>query len=443
MKRPLLLVLLASLATAATLHAGTVYVPVTKDEVQGKVYRTKVWVTNTSSVARRFSHLFLPAETDGTKRGATTPAQTLTVPAGGTLLLSSLGPAHQIGLLEISGAPQLVVTARLEASDQTAPAVASAHLPVLSSDNLVEGGKTAFLQGLARGQAGLISNLGIVNLAQAATQCTISAFRSNGTQIGTNAVITLQPLSSREFADAYGLLQEAAIADSAFAVNCAEDFYAYATVLDPVNTQAVYVTPAYSLASTLKVPGEPGGPPGSVEFLVPGVFLDAKPGDSFKVIDLPANPTTRYKKAIVEFDLRVGPMTLGPRNFYGVTSFRRNDRTLFYGLIVRDDRDKTILDMGVEDDIVTGSNGGPWKANSNYYVIFEYDTDTELLSFKLFRAGVLVEQLTGDINHTDLIANNNLLRVDFGMKGIADFAYFPPIGWRYSNLKVTLETFEN
>jgi hypothetical protein len=441
MKRPLLLALLALLAIAPALHAGTVYVPVTKDGIQNKSYKTKVWVTNTSSVARRFTHLFIPAGSDGTVRNAT--PETLTVPAGGTLLLSSLAPAGQIGVLEISGAPQLVVTARLDAAATGGtPPVASAHLPVVSSDNRVEGGKTAFLQGLARGQAGLLSNLGILNLEHEANQCTISAFRSNGTQIGTNAVIALAALSNREFADAYGILQEAAIADSYFAVNCAQDFYAYATVLDPVNAQTVYVTPSYSLASSLRAPGETGGPPGTVQFSVPGVFLDAKSGDSWRIIDLPAHPTTRYKKAVVEFDMRVGPMTLGPRNFYGVTSFRRNDKTLYYGLIVRDDRDKTILDMGVDDDIVTGSNGGPWKANSNYYVVFDYDTDSRVLTFKLFRAGVLVEQLTGNINHTDIIANSNLLRVEFGQKGIADHAYFPPLGWRFSNLSVRLETFE-
>jgi hypothetical protein len=94
--------------------------------------------------------------------------------------------------------------------------------------------------------------------------------------------------------------------------------------------------------------------------------------------------------------------------------------------------------MGVDDDVVLGSNGGPWKANSNYYVIFDYDTETELLLFKLFRAGVLVEQLTGRINHTDLIANDRILRVDFGQTGIADGAYFPPHGWKYSNLQVVL-----
>ena len=441
MRRPLLLALLLSLATVPTLLAGTIYVPITKDEIQGKQYKTKIWVTNASSVPRRFTTLFLAADTDGTKRDNAAP-QSLTVPAGGTLLLTNLGPAGKVGMVEVTGAPQLVVTARIDASGLAGAPSASAHLPVVSSENQLGGGDTAHLQGLTRLQAGALTSLGVLNLAKESNQCTVAAFRSNGTQVAGTAIVTVQPLTVREFTDAYGLLQETQIADAYLAVTCDHDFYVYATVLDPTSAQTVYVTPAYALSSTLVPPGQVGGPPGTVQYSLPGVFLDAKPGDSFKVFDLPADPATRYRKAIVEFDLKVGPMTLGPRNFYGVTSFRRNDKTLYWGLIVRDDRDKTILDMGVDDDVVTGGNGGPWKANSTYYVYFEYDTQTERMTFKLFRAGVLVEQLGGDINHLDLIANDRKLRVEFGMTGIADGAYFPPIGWKYSNLSVKLEPFE-
>ncbi len=440
MKRPLLMALAASLLVAPALHAGTVYVPITKDEIQGKLYKTKIWVTNSSSVARRFTTLFLAADGDGTKREGATP-QSLTVPAGGTLLLTNLGPAGKPGLVEVSGAPQLVVTARIDSSTVGGAPSASAHLPVVSSENLVEGGGTAYLQGLTRLQSGVLSSIGIVNLAHQATQCSVRAFRSNGTQIGGTAIVSVAALALREFTDAYGLLAETQVADSYFSVSCPENFSAYATVLDPTSAQTVFVTPSHGLNSTLAAPGEPGGPPGTVQFSVPGTFLDAKPGSSFTQFDLPAAQGTRYKKATIEFDLRVGPMTLGPRNFYGVTAFRRTDRTLYVGLIVRDDRDKTIIDLGeeVEGGLILGGNSGPWRANSTYYVIFEYDTEVERLTFKLFRAGVLVEQLSGRTLHNDLVANGNKLRVDFGMTGIADGAYFPPHGWKYSNLSVKLE----
>jgi hypothetical protein len=432
--------LATSLLLVPALRAGTVYVPVTKDEIQGKLYKTKIWVTNSSNIPRRFTTLFLAADSDGTKREGVTP-QSLTVPAGGTLLVTNLGPAGKPGLVEVTGAPQLVVTARIDSSAVGGGPSASAHLPVVSSENLLEGGATAYLQGLTRLESGVLSSIGIVNLAHQASQCSVRAFRSNGTQIGGTAIVSVAPLALREFTDAYGLLAETQIADSYFAVSCPEDFSAYATVLDPTSPQTVFVTPSHGLDSALAAPGEPGGTPGTVQFSVPGTFLDAKPGASFTLFDLPVDPKTRYKKAIIEFDLRVGPMTLGPRNFYGVTAFRRTDRTLFVGLIVRDDRDKTIIDLGEEIDegLIQGGNNGPWRANTTYYVIFEYDTEAERMTFKLFRAGVLVEQLSGRTLHNDIIANGNKLRVDFGMTSVADGAYFPPLGWKYSNLTVTLE----
>ena len=65
MKRPLLMALATSLLVIPALRAGTVYVPVTKDEIQGKLYKTKIWVTNSSDIPRRFTTLFLAADSDG------------------------------------------------------------------------------------------------------------------------------------------------------------------------------------------------------------------------------------------------------------------------------------------------------------------------------------------------------------------------------------------
>ena len=138
----------------------------------------------------------------------------------------------------------------------------------------------------------------------------------------------------------------------------------------------------------------------------------------------------------MEFDLYVDKFPNGI--FAGVTALRRNDRTLFYGLVVRGGRSKGILDMGVDDDVVQGNNG-PWKERTNYHLVFEYDIPTSTLTFKTIRNGELVETLRGRINHFDLATNGKIMRVDFGQTGVADGAYFPPIGWRYSNLKVTFE----
>jgi hypothetical protein len=108
-------------------------------------------------------------------------------------------------------------------------------------------------------------------------------------------------------------------------------------------------------------------------------------------------------------------------------------------MIVRNDRNKTILDMGVDDDVVQGSNNGPWREKTNYKIKFEYDTESSLLTSTVSRGGAVVERLTGRINHFDLNPKDKVIRVDFGQKGVADGAYFPPLGWQFSNLKVVFE----
>jgi hypothetical protein len=106
-------------------------------------------------------------------------------------------------------------------------------------------------------------------------------------------------------------------------------------------------------------------------------------------------------------------------------------------LIIRGDRQKTVLDMGIKDDVVTGGNGGPWAERSNFHVNVDYDTTSGDLTFKVFQANALVQTLVGRLNHPDLVQSNNVVSIDFGMTGVADSAYFPPVGWSFSNLKVT------
>ena len=423
----------ALLAGAAPAVAGEVYVPFASTRsVDGTTYQTKVWVTNTSTAARQFTVRFISQSTDGTVGAGT--GSPLTVPAGGTLLLGSVAPNGALGMVEISGAPQLVVNARINALSPTGGILSSANVPVVALGNAIKGQSTAHLQGLELTSRGTLSDFGIMNLSSAAAQCTIKAYRSNGSQINQTSVISLAPLSERHFENVLGVLGEISVSDARVEVSCNRQFFPYAAVYKPGGPETNFVTPSYALDGDV-VPGG-GGAAGTVTFEVPGLFLHAKPGASFKQYDIPLVDGVRYRKATVEFDVFVDKFPNGI--FAGVTSLRRNDRTLFYGLVVRGDRAKAILDMGVDDDIVSGSSG-PWKAKSNYHLVFDYDTGTGDLVFKTFRNGTLVETLSGPLNHPDLERNGKVVRVDFGMTGVADGAYFPPIGWKYSNLKVVFE----
>ncbi|HYU33190.1 MAG TPA: hypothetical protein VEW48_13600 [Thermoanaerobaculia bacterium] len=423
----------ALLAGAVPAVAGEVYVPFASNRsVGGATYQTKVWVTNPSTAARQFSVRFINQNTDGTQGAG--GGDKLNVPGGGTLLLGSVAPGGSLGMVEISGAPQLVVNARIDAIGANGNVLSSANVPVVALGNLLKAKSTAHIQGLELTGRGTLSDFGIMNVSNAGAQCTIKAYRSNGNQINQTSIITLLPLSERHFENVLAVLGETAISDARVEVTCDKPFFPYAAVYKPGGPETDFVTSSYALDGDL-ISGV-GGTPGTVVVEAAGIYLNATAGNSFKQYDIPLVDGVRYKKATIEFDLFVDKFPAGI--FAGVTSLRRTDRTLFYGFIVRGGRSKGILDMGVTDDIVDG-NSGPWKEKTNYHLIFDYDTVTGRLVFKTIREGTLVETLSGPINHPDLLTNGKTMRVDFGMTGIADGAYFPPIGWKYSNLKVTFE----
>jgi len=426
----------ALLAGVVPALAGEVYVPFASNRsVDGTIYQTKVWVTNTGTAARRFDVRFISQNTDGTQ-GADTGNQ-LNVTAGGTLLLGSVAPSGSLGMVEISGAPQLVVNARIDAIGPNGNILSSANVPVVGGGNVIKQNTTAHIQGLELTGRGTLSDFGLMNLSNAAAQCTIKAYRSNGSQINQTSVITLLPLSERHFENVLGVLGESSVSDARVEVSCDKQFFPYAAVFKPGGPETNFVTASFALDTDL-VTGV-GNTPGTVVFQAPGLYLQAKPGASFKQFDIPLVEGVRYKKATMEFDLYVDKFPNGI--FAGVTAMRRTDKTMYYGLIVRGGRSKTILDMGVDDDILDG-NSGPWKERTNYHLVFEYDTVAGKLTFRCIRNGSLVETLSGPINHFDLSKSGKTFRVDFGQSGVADGAYFPPLGWKFSNLKVVFEPLE-
>jgi hypothetical protein len=434
MKKTVLLVVIALFATFTSAFAGEVYVPFAANKtLQGATYRTRVWVTNTSTSQQKAGVRFLEENADGTQAG--TP-QSVTVAAGATAVLTNVAPAQMNGMLEVSGPSSLVVTSRLDVLAADGTPVASASVPVVAVANVIGAGKVAELQGLERTRRGTVTDYGLLNLNTASTQCTIKAFRSDDTQIAGTIALTLPPLSLRYFGEALATLGQTVVTDVRFDTACDKQFFPFALVYKPGSSETAFVTPSQTLDGDLVAgSGGGGGQGGTVVFQQTGTYLAAKQGASYKSFTLPLVDGVRYKKATVDFDMFIDRFP--PGLFAGVMSLRRNDRTLFYGLIIRGDRQKTVLDMGVKDDVVTGGNGGPWAEKSNFHVNIDYDTVSGDLTFKVYQANNLVQTLVGRLNHPDLVQNNNIMSIDFGMTGIADGAYFPPIGWTFSNLAVT------
>jgi len=431
---------LCALLAPLALHAGDIYVPLAANTALGaSTYRTLLILTNVSPAGTASADLsvrFLAGGTNGTT-GQPAPSS-LSLPAGATLRLYNAVPAGARGMFELTGAPGIVVSARVEALAANGNVLASAQVPVVSAANAVAPGKTARLLGLEQAAAGPASDLGLINLSGSSAQCTVDVFRAKGGRIGETVRLTLLPLSSRDLPGALGALGEPSIKDVRFDVSCDQLFATYALVYRSGGPETVLLGPAASLEGDL-VPVSDGG----VTFSLPGQFAN---GTAYAAYDLPLQDGVQYSHARVEFDLFLDRWhQLFPFNpmFHNVASFRRSansrsDRLLYWGLILKGSGDfRTILDMGQEDTIKSGK--GPWKEHTNYHLVLDYDADARRMTFEAYQGGQRIQHLEGPLNFTDIFnLPDRKVRVDFSSLGIGDGAYFPTLGWKYSNLMVKL-----
>lgn len=444
-RKILLLGAFALLASLVPAFAGTVYIPVTSRTVGTTTYVTRLWLSNPGAASRRFSVLFLPANTDGTARSGLTP-QSFTLAPGGTLLLSGLAPSGASGLLELTGAPQVLATARLDAVDPL-HTLGSAYVPAISSKNLVARNGSADLLGLERGTTGPVTHLGVVNLGQQAAQCTVRVSRVNGTPVGDAAIVSVPPVSLRRFEDALGLLGVTAIADARAGISCDQDFSAFAEVVGAAAPAVVVVTPSLSLDSTLAPPGStpPPPPPATGTVLVErtGVFFIPAANASVLDVPVPLVPGTAYKRATIDFDMTTAGFSPVFDSILGFLrpGTSRDDRTLYFGFNIRGSRRRTFIDLGVPVLEPAIKATYDWRERTAYHIRIVYDVQARTLVLQALQNGVVVHSASGAIFNVDLSDNGTGVLLKFGLPGVSDLAYFPPIGWTFANLRAQVEPF--
>ncbi|MEP7013091.1 MAG: hypothetical protein ABJC13_22450 [Acidobacteriota bacterium] len=472
LRRTLLLVAAALGALLAQpALAGDALIPIASNQTVGNtLYLTKLWVTNQGGSPRRFTTTFIAVEALGTQAR---PSAQITVAPRSTVLLTNVAPVGQPGMLLVSGAPQLVVSARLEAFSGSS-ALASANLQAITGRQVAVADSIQVLQGLSRRADGLVTSIHVANAAEQAANCVLKAFRSNGQQIAQNMNITNKALSLRSFDDAFSVLGQTELSDARFTVSCNKPFYAFARVQKPGTTEMEVVIPsatvgrAASLASldtdlpqgdaypepdesaldaaSVQITPSDVAADGTFTMNIPGEFLRARPVSSFKHYTLPLRPGLEYGKAEIEFDLELGKWRTPL--FHGIMGFKRSDpdrhqRVLYTGLILRGSNGfKTILDIGKDPRTGEGelvkSNTGPWRERTKYHLKYTYDTVDRRVTLQVWKGAQLVQTLAGEINNRDLrsLGEGRQVTLDFGQTGVADGAYFPPVGWVYSNLKV-------
>jgi hypothetical protein len=272
----------------------------------------------------------------------------------------------------------------------------------------------------------------------------VTAYRADGSRIVNPINLTLFARSAADFAGALPRLGQTAIQDARFDVSCDQMFGTYALVYRPGGPETVVLGPAARLDGALTPDDD-----GSFHFDLPGQFAN---GSTYAAYDLPLGNGTQYGHARVEFDLflnRWHPPFPDNPNYQTVASFRRSatkrpDRVLYWGLILKGSGDfRTLLDIGPPPGETEGttvkSGKGPWQERTNYHVVLDYDVEAGSVVFEAYQGGQLVQRMVGTPNNSDISnLGNQLVRVDFSAPGIGDGAYFPTLGWLYSNLTVRL-----
>ena len=423
MKKSLSTLVVLGLAAASPVLATTYYVPNPLREDTGKP-ATKLEMSKGGT--RRLNVTFIPTEVNGTTRTGTSAlvddsdekpnvfnvARFITG-TGMLKLVNDPGPTVGSGTLFLSKGETLVWS-----------------MPILSSANWFQTDSTAFLQNLARTATGH-SNVEIMNFGAATATCQLQLKRPEGTLLGAARSIPMLPLSHLVVEDPLlGAIAGATGAGLRAEVSCNQPFYAYGTFVDPDLTK-------FRMLYPLNAPPTPVVETVSLDRN--GTFFSPVAGRSDMGFDVPLVVGRHYRAATIDFDVNIHEFTPIFTGLVGMfhTGGPRFNKTLYFGTFVRGFRSRTLVDLGsavVEPAMQANSN---WQQGATHHVMIVFDTQTATLRMQVTRGGTVVMDRVVSAYNLDLVdTGGKPVRLNFGLPGVADGAYYPPIGWKFSNLKV-------
>ena len=423
---------------AGAAYAGTVYVPAPgPGTLGGSNYEVQVSVSNNATAVREVRQILLATDTDGVTQRPAAPS-TVQVQAGRTAVVKPAAAFR--GLLELSGGAELRYAARLVG---TGPGRLGVPLPVITSDNLIRANGTATLQGLGSG-AGRNIDVTLVNLAQTASQCTVTLTRADGSVIGS-PVIPMKPLSSRTFPNVFTDNNSEVRATA----TCTREFFIFALLTDAATGELSYVGPSGSGESLLNVPGGGGQggsvcPVGAACFDVQGVVhAPTSTANAVRRVTFTPVPGT-YSRIRMTMDVTVGDFSAANPTALHMLFWLVKDRNFnmfgFAGLR-GPDASQAVLRHGIglthvqKPRIVQPFTAQPGRT---YRLDYTYDTQTSFLELVISEGGAVVQRLTGTPNVGSFTFNpgENII-IDMGFPGTNpdEPASF---GWVYRDLHVEL-----
>ncbi|MEO8502431.1 MAG: hypothetical protein ABI609_00900 [Acidobacteriota bacterium] len=307
------------------------------------------------------------------------------------------------------------------------------ELPILDSTKFFAPGGTAYLSGL-RKSATASSNVQIFNFGSQSANCSVKILRPKGSTLDHRDGLTVPALGLIRIPDPLRSLTTGA-GNTPAAVTCDQPFYvfgAYPTV-DRSQTLVHYPQAAFPTAGTA-----------TTLLAQSNTFLNCTFNNPVANFSLPFKAGTKYKVLTIDFDAR----TVDPNDFVvfrNIVGMSRSDpsqrfgKTLFFGNFERFDGNKIKLDLGtpfIEAAVTRSANISGLRF---FHFTVTLNAEQKSIRYQIRRSDLtatILEINAGLFNENFGESNGTVPTLQFGLAGVADDAYFPPYGWKFSNLKV-------
>lgn len=306
-------------------------------------------------------------------------------------------------------------------------------LPLLTADQFFPAKSTIYVLNLLKA-TDAASTLQIFNIGTTAATCKVQVLRPKGSLIDERDGITVPAIGVTGISDVLRAVATPTASGINAAVTCDSPFYALGSY-PATNRWDSRVEFPVGESPTAKTKS--------------AITLDSRPGQFFRVgfnnsdLHIPVNldPNTNYHTMSIDFDVAVAdpPGFVVFRNVIGMFRFggRRFGKTLYFGSFENFMKQKFVVDLGTPFIETTLKRIFPLRGGSSYHFSITLDNDQQSLHYVILNhgGGVVMDLLGGLYNDFNAVGGNAPI-IEIGLNGIADNAYFPPFGWKFSNLSI-------
>jgi len=428
MRKVLLHSLILAAALAPALSADVLFVPIPDvGGIQGANLQTTIEVANHNTANSTLNLAFVGTGKDG----SAAVGNSNSFPANRTVTSDVTHLIGSAGLLKVTDNSAGIALGQAAFYVNKGSENAPWNLPVVSSANQFDKGAIAFVNDLRRDADG-VSNLEIVNLGSVATTCAIDLFDASDVSILPVLSATVLPQGHGVTHDVLHLANLTEIQGVRAQVSCDQPFYAYGTFVSSDFT-------LFRMFPPLTAATQPAGKTVAVD--MGGLFFTSNSSHPNLDLPLPLAVGVEYRRVTIDFDMNIRNFTPLFSGILGMfhAGGPRFGKTLYFGFNIRGVRGRMLGDLGQPTLEAAVKRNVTFVEGGAYHMKVIYDVPTHAILFYATNnktGNVVMDALVGNFNWDVIDTGGAPVRIQFGLPGIADGAYYPPKGWKFSNLHV-------